>query len=215
MRRWWLAMAMVALPLLAAWPAHASEQPSEAPPGAASHEASGGHGAHEKGWFEENGGLVKVIAVQVLAFVLLLAALKKWVIPVIGRMLNERAENIRETYAKLEHEKAELERLTKLAQEKLAGIERETAAKIDAAVKEGGAQREAILSEATSAAERILAKAKSEIEVERAKAVEEIRQEMVRLSLEAAERLVKQQLTPAKQEELVERFISELEKVKA
>ena len=38
---------------------------------------------------------------------------------------------------------------------------------------------------------------------------------MVRLSLEAAERLVKSQLTASKQEELVERFIAEIEKVRA
>lgn len=172
-------------------------------------------GAHGGDYFAEHGGLVRVLVAQAIGFILLFLALKKWVLPVLGRMLQARADGIRDTYAKLDREKEELARLTKAAQDRLAGLEKETQERIAAAVAEGSAQKKAILDEAGAAAARILAKAKAEIEVERAKAVEEIRQEMVRLSLEAAERLVRQQLTASKQEELVERFIAEIEKVRA
>ncbi len=217
MRKWFLA-AVLAVPLFAArvLPVSAehaeAEKPAEAEHGAAAEHAAEGHGAaHHESPFT----VTKVVLLQLLAFVLLYVALKKWAFPVLAGMLKERADNIRDTYAKLEKEKEELARLTKLAQEKLAGIEKEAQAKVDAAVREGTAQKQAILDEAGASAARLLAKAKSEIEVERAKAVEEIRQEMVRLSLEAAERLVKSQLTASKQEELVERFIAEIEKVRA
>lgn len=224
MRKFLLGVVVLTVALFAARPALVFAEHAEATPGAhgaeatpGSAEAHGSEGGHEehKGYFEENGGIVKVVALQVIAFVLLFVALKKFAFPVLAKMLSDRADKIRDTYAKLEAEKAELARLTKQAQEKLAGIEREAQARLDAAVQAGTAQRTAILEEATAAAVKILAKAKSEIEVERAKAIEEIRQEMVRLSLDAAERLVKQQLTASKHEELVERFITELDKVKA
>lgn len=210
MTRKWLLAALLVLPLLAAraLPLFAEHAEAATP-------VEQTDNLHHVGYFEQHGGLVKVLIVQVIAFALLYLALKKWVFPILARMLKDRADKIRDTYAKLEKEKEELARLTKMAQEKLAGIEKEAQAKVEAAVRDGNAQRQAILEEAGTAAARILAKAVSEIAVERAKAIEEIRQEMVRLSLEAAERLVKQQLTASKQEELVERFIAEIEKVRA
>ncbi|MCE9583362.1 MAG: F0F1 ATP synthase subunit B [Planctomycetes bacterium] len=223
MRKWLLALAIVALPLFAARPVLVFAEHAEAEPGAhvAEHEGGeaaaehGAHAEHPPGYYDEHGGWVRVVLFQLIAFVLLFVALKKWAFPALAGMLKERADKIRDTYAKLEKEKEELARLTKLAQDKLAGIENEAKAKVEAAVREGTAQKAAILSEATSSAARILAKAKSEIDMERAKAIEEIRQEMVRLSLEAAERLVRQQLTNSKQDELFDRFVSELEKVKS
>ncbi|MEK7467671.1 MAG: F0F1 ATP synthase subunit B [Planctomycetota bacterium] len=210
MNRKWLLAALLVLPLFAARGLPVSAEHSDAATPVEQHD-----NIHHAGYFELNGGLVKVLIVQVIAFVLLYLALKKWAFPVLAGMLKARADKIRDTYAKLEKEKEELSRLTKMAQEKLAGIEKEAQAKVDAAIRDGNAQKAAILEEAGTAAARILAKAKSEIEMERAKAIEEIRQEMVRLSLEAAERLVKQQLTASKQEELVERFIAGIEKVRA
>lgn len=207
--------AVLLLPLLAARFASAEEHhKAEAEPGAKAEEHAGGHEAAH-GEEHSSFSLLPVILLQVFAFVLLMLALKKFALPVLAGMLKERQDRIAQTYDKLEKEKAELARLTKVAQEKLAGIEKEAAAKLEAAVKEGTAQRAAILEEAGAAAARLLAKAKTEIEMERAKAIEEIRQEMVRLSLEAAERLVKSQLNATKQEELVEKFIAELERVKA
>jgi F-type H+-transporting ATPase subunit b len=218
MKRWLLA-ALLVLPLFAARvlpvSAEHAEAPAESHGGTTAAPAHGGGGGEHEGYFDANGGVVKVVIFQSIAFVLLFLALKKWAFPVLAKMLQDRADKIRDTYAKLEKEKEELARLTKFAQEKLAGIEKEAQAKVEAAVRDGNAQKAAILEEAGVAAARILAKAKSEIEMERAKAIEEIRQEMVRLSLEAAERLVKQQLTAAKQDELVERFIAEIEKVRA
>jgi F-type H+-transporting ATPase subunit b len=189
---------------------------AEAEPGRESAEARGeeGHGGGHSNFFLDHGGLVKVLIVQVIAFALLFLALKRWAFPFIAKALGDRVARIRETYDKLDAEKREVERLRKEVSNRLAGIEREAAAKVEAAVREGTAQKESILAEAESAAARLLAKAKTEIEMERAKAIEEIRQEMVRLALEAAERLVRQQLTAAKQDELFDRFVSELERVR-
>lgn len=213
-RKWLLATALL-LPLLAARTAYAehAENP-EAEKTAGGHEGEK-QGGHEGGGHEGTFSIGKVFVLQLIACLLLYLALRKWVFPILARMLNERSKKIEETYAKLERERKELDLLLETARSKLAGIEKEAQEKLDAALKEGTAQKAAILEEAGAAAARLLGKAKSEIEVERAKAIEEIRQEMVRLSLEAAERLVKQQLTAAKQDELVERFIAEIEKVRA
>lgn len=217
MRKWFLAV-VLAVPLFATrvLPVSAEHAEAEKPPAGTAAPAAHGAAARDGAAHHESTFTVaKVVILQLVAFVLLFLALKKWAFPALAGMLNERANNIRDTYAKLEKEKEELARLTKLAQDKLAGIEKEAQAKVEAAVREGTAQKQAILEEAGASAARLMAKAKSEIEVERAKAIEEIRQEMVRLALEAAERLVKQQLTASKQDELVERFIAEIEKVRA
>lgn len=173
--------------------------------------AAAGHEEHHASPF----ALWKVIVVQVIAFVILLMILKKLALPIIAKGLGDRQKHIEETYRKLEAEKAEIERLTKLMQEKLAGIENEARAKTEAAVKEGTEQRKAIVAEAEGAAARILAKAKAEIEMERARAIEEIRQEMVRLALESAEKICRAQMNAARQEAMVERFIDEIDRVKA
>lgn len=178
--------------------------------GAAGH--SEGHAAeHHESPFQ----LWKVLVVQGLAVLLVFLALKKWAFPIMSKALNDRIAGIRDRYEALEKEKSEVQRLQRDIRERLAGIEAEAKARVDAAVREGESQKAAIVSDAGAAADRLLNKARAEIEIERAKAVEEIRQEMVRLSLEAAERIVREQLSPARQEELIEKFIGDLEKVKS
>jgi F-type H+-transporting ATPase subunit b len=211
MKRLLLFAALSLVPSLAARAEHA-----EAPPGgtAGEKDAHSGDGGHHE-YHLDTKSWIRFLVVQGLGFALLLALLFKLVIPVLRKALDERAERIRVTYEKLEKEKAELDRMTAEAERRLAGIEAEAKAKSEAAVREGAAQKAALVAEAEASAFRILAKAKTEIEMEHAKAIEEIRLTLSRLAMDAAERIVREQLTPQKQEELIERFISDIDRVKA
>lgn len=152
------------------------------------------------------------LAVQVVIFLALLGILYKFFWGRIYTHLAQRETSIKETFEKIERDKAEVERLTKEYGEKLAGIEKEAHAKMQEAVKEGAALRARMVSDAQSEASASLDKAKREIAIEKEKAIEQLRGEVIRLTLKAAERVIQETMTPEVHGKIVDRYLADLEK---
>lgn len=153
------------------------------------------------------------LGVQVVIFLALLAILYKVLWKRIHTHMEQRATSIKDTFDKIERDKAEVERLTREYGDKLAGIEREANAKLQEAVKEGQAARARMIAEAQAESAAALDKAKREIGIEKEKAVEELRGEVVRLTLKAAERVIEQTMTPEIHGKLVDRYLKDLDDV--
>lgn len=160
------------------------------------------------------GGPLQTVIVQLIAFVLLLYILYRFVRPVLARILDQRARSIEETFLKIEKDTADTYRELTGTKEKLAQVEREVRERQEKALKEAQQARDRVLAEASAQVQAALEKARREIQIERDKAVLELRDEATNLTLRAADRLVQSAMNDSLQEDLVRRYLSRLDGVK-
>jgi len=161
--------------------------------------------------FEQLGIDPKLIVVNIVGFLILLAILKKFLYGPITQVLTDRAEDIRAAYADAEAEKARMEELRADYERRIADIEAEARRRIQETVKEADGIKEHILNEARTNANRILTRAEEEITREREKAVVQLKREVVDLTINAAARLIGKSLDEPGQRRLVDEFISGVE----
>ena len=152
----------------------------------------------------------KSIIIQGVGFLILLFILKKYLFGKISAMLKERSEGVKNTYAKIDLEKAEAERLKIEYQKKLSEAEAEVVKRIQEAVKEGEHISAGIIQRAQQEVESIRAKAQESIEQERKKALADIRNQVVTLSIMASSRIIQQSITQQTAEKLVDGLIEEI-----
>lgn len=174
-------------------------------------ETAGGHDRHAEG--EEQHSMAEVLVVQTLGFLILGFVLVKFVVPPIRKVLAERTERIRSTYATLEKAQREVEEMTREYQARLAGIEKEAADRIARAIADGQAAQEQILAEARAHAEHVKQKAETEIELEKEKAIAEIRNTVIEHSFAAARRLAAGVVDEPVQDRLVDAYLDEMDRV--
>lgn len=160
------------------------------------------------GIFEQLGIDPKLILVNIIGFILLLAILKKFLYGPITQILADRAEDVRSTYAAADAEKAKMEELRADYERRLADIEAEARQRIQEAIKEAQASKEHILNEARENADRIMQRGEQEIVREREKAVAEIRAQVVELTINAAGKLIEKSLDDTASRRLVDEFIT-------
>jgi F-type H+-transporting ATPase subunit b len=161
-----------------------------------------------------SGDPLQMFVVQVLAFVVLVAILVRFVRPVLHRTLAQRTQGIDETFKKIEQETGETARALAEFKEKLAKIEQEHQRRLKAALDEAHQERDQILAEAQSEARAAQERAQREIQIERDKAILALRLEATRLTLLAADHLVGKVMNDSVQGRLVETYVATLESVK-
>lgn len=150
--------------------------------------------------------------VEVIAFLLMLGVLAKWVVPPINKAITARQEGIRKQFADLEQAKAD----ARAAEEKYKGhlVEaRHEAARIREQAREEGA---AIIAEmrgqAQAESDRILKHAHLQVEAERQQVIHQLRTQVGSMATTLAGRIVGESLEDdARQSRTVERFIASLE----
>ena len=152
----------------------------------------------------------KSIIIQAVGFLILLLILKKYLFGKISAMIKERSEGVKSTYAKVENDRAEAERLIIEYQKKLAEVEAEVGRRIQEAVKEGERISEGIVQRAQQEIELLRVKAQESIELERKKALADIRNQVVTLSIMASSRIIQQSISQQTAEKLVDGFIEEI-----
>jgi F-type H+-transporting ATPase subunit b len=157
--------------------------------------------------FEQLGIDPKLIVVNIVGFILLLAILKKFLYGPITQMLENRAEDIRSSYSDAEAEKAKMEELRADYERRLGDIESEARKRMQETVKEAQGIRDQLLNEARENADKIMARAEAEIGREREKVVEALRLEVVDLTIAAAGRLIDKSLDAPGHRKLVDEFI--------
>ncbi len=149
---------------------------------------------------------------ELIAFVLILLVLAKWVVPPINRALTERQENIKERFDELD----EAQKSAKETEEKYRAAlsdARQEAGQIRQQAHEDG---EKIVAEsrqkANAESARIVEAAHKQTESDRQAAQVQLRGHIGKLSTELASKIVGESLEDeARQRGIVDRFLSDLE----
>jgi F-type H+-transporting ATPase subunit b len=149
---------------------------------------------------------------QIVNFIILMVILTVIFNKFIRPMLQKRADDIKNSFAEIEKQKAEVEALKKECDDQLDQIKKSVKGEIDKATVEGSHIKEAIKGEALKESEQLLEKARREIDQEKQKALSEIRREVATLSILATKQLLKREIDETTDRKLVETFIDELGK---
>jgi F-type H+-transporting ATPase subunit b len=150
--------------------------------------------------------------VELLAFVLLLWAIRKWVLPPLQKAMNDRQEMIR---TQIEEARQARERLDEAEREyrDLLDATRADASRIR---EEARAEGQAIINElrerAQQEADRVRERGEAQLAVEREQVLAELRRELGDLAVQLSERIIGESLQDdTRQQRVVDRFLSELE----
>lgn len=143
-------------------------------------------------------------------FLLLLFLLSRVLYKPVVKILDERAERIRESMERAEQIRAQSEHDE---QERLAQLD-DARRQVQAMLTQATAMAEQVKAEARQAAQeearRIVERAQMEATAEREQAMAELRQQVADLSIMAAERVVRSNLDSQANRRLVEEFLTEL-----
>ena len=150
--------------------------------------------------------------VELIAFVIIVFILAKYVIPPINKAMTDRQNAIRKEFADLEDAQADARKAEADYKSQLADA-RHDAAKIREEAREQGAAIIADMrKQAQEEAERILRHGRAQLEAERSQAVQSLRTEVGTMATSLAGRIVGESLEDdERQARTVERFITALE----
>ena len=152
----------------------------------------------------------KVIAAQVTGFILHWILLAKYLFRPVLALLHAREHDIKSTYEEAEKERAGAEESRADYEKRLAGIEAEARARIQAAVKDAESAKNDILADARSRSQDILHRGQDELAREKEKTLAELREQVVDISLAAAGKLIEESLDEARHRKLVTDFIDRI-----
>lgn len=150
----------------------------------------------------------RLVFVQVFGFLILLWLLQKFLYKPVYGIIEERQQDIKNTYDQLDKDRAEMEATRRQYEERLAGIEAQAREQIQAAVKEAQELRAGIVSDAHKQAEALLEKARADSERERQRAFLEMRQQIADLAILAAGKVIGESLDAQRHRRLVDDFIA-------
>ena len=149
----------------------------------------------------------QLFVLQMVAFVVLLLVLKKWVYPPLLDMLDQRDAKIRDGLKAAEKAQKAADETARLkkARHESQGIV--TAAKTEAASMVNDAK-----DDAHTQAERILASARTQTQTELAEAKRALRREMVDMVVEATRAVTAETVDASKDRQLIEKHLTKLDK---
>lgn len=150
------------------------------------------------------------VLTQIVAFLILLAVLKRFFWKPILGLMEQRQKKIAEEFASLEVQKKESEELLQNYRDKLKNIEAEARNKIQEGEERGEALARQIEQETRQKAAQMLNEAQQEAKKERAEMRQELKKEIVDLSLAAAQKVIGETLTKEKHQKLIEETIENM-----
>lgn len=152
------------------------------------------------------------ILIGLVAFLLLLFLVRKFVVPRFEKVYEQRVDQIEGGIQRAEAMQAEANQLLAQYQQQLAEVKTEAAKIRDDARADAEGIRQDVLAQARQDSERIIAAGQEALAAERATLVRELRAELGTLSVELASRIVGESLADeARRAGTVERFLAELE----
>jgi F-type H+-transporting ATPase subunit b len=126
----------------------------------------------------------------------------------VNKMLDERQQDIKVAYDKIEAEQREMQELKGQYEQRLSAIEAEARERIQNAIKEAQGMRDQIVSEANNRSRELVARAEQEVEREKQGAMVAIREQVVDLALGATTKIIGDGLDEARQRKLISDFIA-------
>jgi F-type H+-transporting ATPase subunit b len=150
------------------------------------------------------------VYVNLVAFAVLFVLLWKFAFPPITKMLDQRAENIRESLEKAEQTRVDAERLLDDYKVQMVEARQEAAKVIEQGRKVAETMKDEILAKANEEAAAVLVKAREEIQSEKRAAVAELQASVADLSVAVARKLIGTSLSDAEHRKLIESYVAEV-----
>ncbi len=154
---------------------------------------------------------IQEILTQTFGFAVLVLILKKFAWRPVLELLEARRAKIATGLGEIDKAKSDVETLKADYSKKIALIQEEARGKIQEAIQEGKSVSREIQESARKQAKEILEKSKDDIAIETAKARISLRNEIANLVAFATERIVNEKLTEKKDEELIAKYLKDLE----
>jgi F-type H+-transporting ATPase subunit b len=149
--------------------------------------------------------------VELVAFLLVLAALARYVLPVLNKQMEERQRTIRQALddaetarRRAEEAEAEYRRTIETARQEARGT-------VDEAAKLGEQLRAELRQRGDQEYERIISRAQSDIDSSARRAAEELRQQLADMVITVVEKVVGEGLDTQAHRSLIDRTIAEVE----
>ena len=153
---------------------------------------------------------VRLVATQIIGFLLMVWILRRFAWGPVVRTLEARREKIAGEFEKAERREAEAQALKALYEQDLRGIEAQARQRIQQAVAEGQKVAAEIRAQAQGEAQQRLHRAEDEIAREREKAKEVLKENIINLAMRSAEKILRQKVDDAAQRKLAGEFIDEV-----
>ncbi len=151
--------------------------------------------------------------IQLLAFIILLALLKKYAWAPLVKLMKDREEHVASEIESAEKARKEANELLQEYKELMKNARVEAQQFIENAKKQGESQYKEIIEQAREEAERIKESARLEIQSEKEKAVHELREQVASLSVMIASKVIEKELSEEDQEALIQEYIEKAGKV--
>ena len=148
--------------------------------------------------------------VNLVAAAILFIVLGKFAFPPITKMLDERANKIRESLEKAEDTRVEAERLLEEYKVQMAEARGEATRVIEQGRKVAESMKAEILAKAKEEAEAEKVKAIAAINAEKEAAMTEIKGQVADLSVAVAGKIIGSSLTKADHEALIDKYLAEV-----
>jgi F-type H+-transporting ATPase subunit b len=148
--------------------------------------------------------------VNVVAFVVLFVVLAKFAFPPITKMLDERADKIRESLEKAEETRVEAERLLEEYKQQMAEARQEASKIIEQGRTVAETMKNEIIAKAKEEAEAEKAKALEAIAAEKAAAVADLQKQVADLSVAVAGKIIGSALSAEAHKALIEKYLAEV-----
>jgi len=158
----------------------------------------------------EKGGFSSEVIWQIIAFVLLIVLLSRFVKKPLASFLSRRQEEVKNAMEQSARKREEAEALLSEWQRKVDSLNQEVKELHQRIRDDGEAEQKKIVARATEEGERIRQQSGVIAEQETAKARAALKREMVDLSVELAEKLLKEAIRPQDQERLIQEYIGKV-----
>lgn len=145
--------------------------------------------------------------------IILMLIMRKLLYNPVKKMLNERREEVEQTYQDADDAKKEADALKREYEQHLLKTKQEANELLGAASKKAQARSDEIISDAELRAAQIIDKAIERTERDKKLAVAAAKDEIADMAVIAAEKIVRSSLDEEKQKQMVEDFINDLDSV--
>lgn len=145
-----------------------------------------------------------------VAFLLLMAVMFKFVFPRANQALEERRASIQGQLEQADAKLVEAEEAKRAFEASIADAQGEANRIIEDARQTAESLRSGILAKAEDEAAQLLEKARADVAAERERLLQELRTQIGTLSVELASRIVERELDPATHQTLVDEYITDL-----
>lgn len=146
---------------------------------------------------------------QLISFTILMLFLYKFLYGPITRMLDQRADRIKNSLEAAERARSEAASSAAAVEQEMANARQQGQRLITEAQESARRAAEQIEQRSHAQAEEILARAQSEIAQQRDAAIEDLRREFAGLAILAAERVVERELDGTRHQELIDKVLAE------